>query len=275
MPVLVPMNMSLRTFCGLWLIPGWGEVLNRPVPERIEKLKDPEVRAHLIERANSKEAGVFRRLGNFGRYVIGDTYSTENDGLKGRTVKEIAEERGQEPFDALVDICINDELKTILWPMPTDSDPDTWAMRSEAWSRPDIMLGGSDAGAHLDRMAGAPFPTRFIGDMIRGRKLMSLEQAVQMLTGAQADVFGLKNRGYLREGYQADIVVFDPDTIASEDATLVADLPGNAPRLTAGSIGVKRVLVNGVETIRDGTATGAKPGSLLRSGRDTETVPTV
>jgi N-acyl-D-aspartate/D-glutamate deacylase len=67
MPVLVPMNMSLRTFCGLWLIPGWGEVLNRPVPERIEKLKDPEVRAHLVELANAKEAGVFRRLGNFGR----------------------------------------------------------------------------------------------------------------------------------------------------------------------------------------------------------------
>ena len=129
MPVLVPMNMSLRNFCGLWLIPGWGEVLNRPVPERIEKLRDPEVRAHLIERANSKEAGVFRRLGNFGRYVIGDTYSEANAGLKGRVVKEIAAERGQEPFDTLVDICINDELKTILWPMPNDNDPDTWALR--------------------------------------------------------------------------------------------------------------------------------------------------
>ena len=274
MPVLVPMNMSLRTFCGLWLIPGWGEVLNCPVPERIEKLKDPQVRAHLVERANSKEAGVFRRLGNFGRYVIGDTYSKENEGLKGRNVKEIAAERGQEPFDALVEICINDELKTILWPMPTDSDADTWALRGQAWAEDDIMLGGSDAGAHLDRMAGAPFPTRFLGDMIRGRKLMSLEQAVQMLTGAQADVFGLKGRGYLREGYQADIVVFDPETIASEDASLVADLPGDAPRLTAGSIGIKRVLVNGVETIRDGVATGAKPGTLLRSGRDTETVAT-
>ena len=274
MPVLVPMNMSLRTFCGLWLIPGWGEVLNCPVPERIEKLKDPQVRAHLVERANSKEAGVFRRLGNFGRYVIGDTYSKENEGLKGRNVKEIAAERSQEPFDALVEICINDELKTILWPMPTDSDADTWALRGQAWAEDDIMLGGSDAGAHLDRMAGAPFPTRFLGDMIRGRKLMSLEQAVQMLTGAQADVFGLKGRGYLREGYQADIVVFDPETIASEDASLVADLPGDAPRLTAGSIGIKRVLVNGVETIRDGVATGAKPGTLLRSGRDTETVAT-
>jgi N-acyl-D-aspartate/D-glutamate deacylase len=274
MPVLVPMNMSLGTFCGLWLIPGWGEVLNRPVAERIEKLRDPEVRAHMVERANSKEAGVFRRLGNFGRYVIGDTYSAENAGLKGRPVKDIAAERGLEPFDVLIDICINDELKTILWPMPTDSDPDTWTLRSEAWAETDIMLGGSDAGAHLDRMAGAPFPTRFLGDMIRGRKLVTLEQAVHMLTGAQADVFGLANRGYLREGYQADIVVFDPDTIASEDASLVADLPGKAPRLTAGSIGIKRVLVNGVETIRDGAATGAKPGTLLRSGRDTVTVAT-
>jgi N-acyl-D-aspartate/D-glutamate deacylase len=274
MPVLVPMNMSLRTFCGLWLIPGWGEVLNRPVADRIEKLRDPQTRAHMVERANSKEAGVFRRLGNFGRYVIGDTYSDANAGLKGRSVKEIAAERGQEPFDALIDICINDDLKTILWPMPTDTDPDTWALREQAWREDDIMLGGSDAGAHLDRMAGAPFPTRFIGDMIRGRKLVSLERAVQMLTGAQADVFGINERGYLREGYHADVVVFDPNEIGSEDASLVFDLPGDAPRLTAGSVGVRRVLVNGVETLRDGVATGNRPGALLRSGRDTVTVPT-
>ncbi|HEU5033924.1 MAG TPA: D-aminoacylase [Mycobacteriales bacterium] len=274
MPVLVPMNMSLRNFCGLWLIPGWGDVLNRPVPERIEKLRDREVRAHLVERANSKEAGVFRRLGNFGRYVIGDTYSEANEGLKGRTVKDIAAERGQDAFDALVDICINDELRTILWPMPNDNDPDTWSLRQQAWGEPDVMLGGSDAGAHLDRMAGAPFPTRFLGDMIRGRKLVPLERAVQMLTADQADLFGLKDRGYLREGYVADVVVFDPEEIASEDASLVFDLPGEAPRLTAGSRGIKRVLVNGVETVRDGVATGAKPGTVLRSGRDTVTVAT-
>ena len=90
----------------------------------------------------------------------------------------------------------------------------------------------------------------------------------------QADVFGLKERGYLREGFHADVVVFDPETMASEDASLVFDLPGEAPRLTAQSIGVRRVLVNGVETIRDGKATGATPGTLLRSGRDTVTVPT-
>jgi N-acyl-D-aspartate/D-glutamate deacylase len=274
MPVLVPMNMSLLNFCGLWLIPGWGEILQVPVPERIKRLSDPATRAKMVELVNSPEAGVFKRLGSFGRYVIGDTYAPENEGLKGRVVKDIAAERGQDPFDTLLDIVIADELRTVLWPMPNDNDPDTWALRQSAWDEPDIMLGGSDAGAHLDRMAGAPFPTRFLGDMIRGRKLVPVESAVRMITGAQADLFGLVDRGYLREGAHADIVVFDPETIASEDAALHFDLPGDAPRLTAGGIGVKRVLVNGVETIRDGKATDARPGKVLRSGRDTVTVAT-
>jgi N-acyl-D-aspartate/D-glutamate deacylase len=240
----------------------------------MERLADPATRARMVELVNSPEAGVFKRLGSFGRYVIGDTFSDANAGLKGRVVKDIAAERGQEAIDTLLDICIADELRTVLWPMPNDNDPDTWALRQSAWEEPDIMLGGSDAGAHLDRMAGAPFPTRFLGDMIRGRKLVPLESAVRMITGAQADLFGLVDRGYLREGAHADIVVIDPETVASEDASLHFDLPGDAPRLTARGIGVKRVLVNGVETIRDGKATEARPGKVLRSGRDTVTVPT-
>jgi N-acyl-D-aspartate/D-glutamate deacylase len=95
-----------------------------------------------------------------------------------------------------------------------------------------------------------------------------------MISGAQADVFGIIDRGYLREGYHADLVVFDPDQVSAEDASLHFDLPGDAPRLTAGAIGVRAVLVNGVETIRDGKATGARPGTVLRSGRDTVTVAT-
>jgi N-acyl-D-aspartate/D-glutamate deacylase len=134
------------------------------------------------------------------------------------------------------------------------------------------MLGGSDAGAHLDRMCGAPYTTRFIGDMIRGRQLVPLERAVQMITDAPAQLFGLRDRGRLVEGAWADIVVFDPETIDSEQATLVADLPGGSARLTAGSKGVVRVLVNGVETVVDCQPTGATPGTVLRSGRDTRTV---
>jgi len=272
MPVLVPMNMSFLTHCALFLVPGWGEVMNKPVPERMAALRQPEVRAQLFELINSPKAGVFRRLGNFKRYVIGDTYSELNAGLRGRTVADIAAERGQEPFDALLDIVLNDDLRTILWPMPTDNNDDSWKLRQEVWHDPRAMLGGSDAGAHLDRMCGAPYTTRFLGDMLRGRQLLGLEEAVKLITDDPARLFGLRDRGRIAEGYHADVVVFDPDTVGSDDATLVKDLPGGSARLTAGSRGVKRVLVNGVEAVVDGKATGATSGTLLRSGRDTDTV---
>ncbi|MEU8889343.1 D-aminoacylase [Streptomyces sp. NPDC048442] len=276
MPILTPMNMSLGTFCALNLIPGWGDVLSLPVPERIAKLRDPDVRAEMLRRADSKEAGVFRRLADFGRYVIGDTYSDENQraGVSGRVVNDIAAERGQDPFHCLVEICAKDELRTVLWPMPTDNDPASWALRRETWEHEDVMLGGSDAGAHLDRMCGAPYTTRFLGDCLRGRKLMPMEQAVKMLTDDPAQLFGLRERGRIEEGFHADLVLFDPERIAAGPATLVHDLPGDSPRLDSKAIGIVSVRVNGVETIRDDQVTGAVPGTVLRSGRDTRTVAT-
>ncbi|MGC0211574.1 MULTISPECIES: N-acyl-D-amino-acid deacylase family protein [Streptomyces] len=274
MPILTPMNMSLGTFCALNLIPGWGPVLALPVPERIERLRDPDVRAGMLRRAHSKEAGVFRRLANFGRYVIGDTYSEANAGLTGRVVRDIAEERGQEPFACLVEICAHDGLRTVLWPMPPDNDPASWALRAETWQHEDVLLGGSDAGAHLDRMCGAPYTTRFLGDCLRGRRLVGLEQAVRMLTDDPARLFGLRERGRIREGWHADLVLFDPERIDAGPATLVHDLPGDSPRLDSRALGVRAVWVNGVEAIRDDVVTGAVPGQVLRSGRDTETVGT-
>ncbi|WP_328427018.1 N-acyl-D-amino-acid deacylase family protein [Streptomyces sp. NBC_00443] len=274
MPILTPMNMSLGTFCALNLIPGWGPVLGLPAKERIAKLRDPDIRTELLLRARSKEAGVFRRLTHFGRYVIGDTYSEANRGLTGRVVQDIAAERGQEPFECLVEICAADDLRTVLWPMPTDNDPDSWALRAETWRHEDVMLGGSDAGAHLDRMCGAPYTTRFLGDCLRGRKLVGLEQAVRMLTDDPARLFGLRDRGRVQEGFHADLVLFDPERIDAGKATLVHDLPGDSPRLDSKAIGVRAVWVNGVEAIRDDVVTGAVPGRVLRSGRDTRTVAT-
>jgi N-acyl-D-aspartate/D-glutamate deacylase len=217
---------------------------------------------------------VFRRLADFDAYVIGDTYSAANDGLKGRVVGDIARERGQDPFAALVDIVVADDLRTILWPIPADGDDASWELRRQVWDDPRAMLGGSDAGAHLDRMCGAPYPTRFLGDSIRGRRLVSMERAVQLMTDAPARLFGLRDRGRITTGALADLVVFDPATVGAEHATLVPDLPGGAARLTAEPRGVVRVLVNGVETVVDGKETGALPGALLRSGRDTTTVAT-
>ncbi|TGZ17358.1 amidohydrolase [Streptomyces sp. S816] len=274
MPILTPMNMSLGTFCALNLIPGWGEVLGLPVPERIERLRDPDVRAELLRRARSKEAGVFRRLASFGRYVIGDTYSEANRGLGGRVVRDIAEERGQDPFHCLVEICANDRLRTVLWPMPTDNDPASWALRAETWRHEDVLLGGSDAGAHLDRMCGAPYTTRFLGDCLRGRKLVALEQAVKMLTDDPARLFGLRERGQIQRGWHADLVLLDPERIDAGQARLVHDLPGDSPRLDSRALGVRAVWVGGVEAIRDDVVSGAVPGKVLRSGRDTRTVST-
>ncbi len=272
MPTIVPMNMSFGTYCALFMIPGWGDVMSLPLAERIAKLRDPAVRADLDAKANSPEAGVFRRLASWGAYVLGDTYSPANEGLTTRRVSDIAKERGQTNFDCLLDIVINDDLRTILWPIASDGDDASWTLRAEAWDDERVMLGGSDAGAHLDRMCGAPYTTRFLGDMLRGRKLVSLERAVQLITDAPAKLFGLVDRGRVVEGAYADLVLFDPETIASEHARLVADLPGGTARLTAGSIGVEHVFVNGVETVRAGAATGAIPGTVLRSGRDTTTV---
>jgi N-acyl-D-aspartate/D-glutamate deacylase len=274
MPILTPMNMSLGTFCALNLIPGWGPVLALPVPERIARLKDPAVRSEMLRRATSKEAGVFRRLADFGRYVIGDTYSEANRGLTGRVVRDIAEERGLDPFACLVEICANDRLRTVLWPMPRDNDPASWALRAETWQHEDVLLGGSDAGAHLDRMCGAPYTTRFIGDCLRGRKLVGLEQAVKMLTDDPARLFGLRERGQVREGWHADLVLLDPERIDAGQARLVHDLPGDSPRLDSRAIGIRAVWVNGAEAIRDDAVSGAVPGKVLRSGRDTRTVST-
>ena len=272
MPVQVPMNMSLLHFCGLWLLPGWRDVLDCPVPERVARLNDPAVRSAMAEGSSSPEAGVLLRLADWATYRIGDTFSDANAGLKGRIVGDIAAERGTSAFDTLLDIVVADDLRTVLWPNPPDDDDESWRMRAELWDDPRAMIGGSDAGAHLDRMCGAPYPTTWLRDCLHGRRLTSVENAVRLMTSSPAALFGLRDRGVLAEGSVADVVIFDPDEVGSGDAELVADLPGGSARLTARSHGVRRVLVNGVAVVADGEATGATPGVVLRSGVHTDTV---
>jgi N-acyl-D-aspartate/D-glutamate deacylase len=273
MPTLVGMNMSFRNFCALFSLPDWDSVLGLPVPERIEKLKDPSVRDFLQRRAASPDAGVFSRLTGWGLYRIGDTYSAANEGLQGRSVADIARERGVGDFTALVDVVVADDLRTVLWPTPTDDDPESWRLRAEAWESKYTLIGGSDAGAHLDRMCGAPYTTDFIGDCLRGRRLIPMEEAVRHITDEPARLFGLKGRGRLSEGWTADVVVFDPETITSDEIRFRRDLPGNAGRLYAGALGVEKVFVNGCLAVDAGQPTGELAGTVLRSGRDTETVP--
>jgi N-acyl-D-aspartate/D-glutamate deacylase len=274
LPVQVPMNMSFLNHCGLFLIPGWKDVLGLPVPERIEKLQDPQVQATMLAQSQAPEAGVFKRLADFENYLIGDTYSEANEGLKGRRVGDLAAERGTDAFATLIDIVVADDLRTILWPIPPDGDDASWELRRQTWADDRAILGGSDAGAHLDRMCGGNFATRFLADTLRGRKLVPLERAVQLMTQVPAELFGLVDRGVVAEGYNADLVIVDPETVGSELAELVRDLPGDSARLTADPIGVKQVLVNGQVVVIDGKPTGELAGKVLRSGRDTRTVAT-
>ena len=219
MPTLVPMNMSFSTFCALFLMPGWGEVMGLPPEERMVKLADPDVRAMLDQRAKSKEAGSFRGLGNWGTYVIGDTYAAANEGYRGRWCADIAAARGTADFDTLLDIVLADELRTVLWPNTDDGNDKTWAMRAEVWTDPRAMIGGSDAGAHLDRMCGSSYPTTFLADCLRGRQLVPVDPgrphaerpARRALRAPRAAACWLA-------GNAADVFVFDPATVGSEPA---------------------------------------------------------
>jgi N-acyl-D-aspartate/D-glutamate deacylase len=271
MPILVPMNMNFHSFCALNLLPGWGEVLSGPVQERMPRLADPHVRRKMESDA-AETTGALRRLVDFANYVIGDTYSPANAGLTGRRVHEIAAERGAPPFDTLIDVVLADDLRTVVWPSATDNDDASWELRAEVWEHPHVMIGGSDAGAHLDRMCGATYPTKWIGDCLRGRKLTSMERAVEMMTDEPARLFGIRDRGRVQVGHHADLWMFDPETIDASMVRLVEDLPGDSPRLVAESVGVDLVMVNGTPIVRDGASTGALPGTILRSGTDTETV---
>jgi N-acyl-D-aspartate/D-glutamate deacylase len=156
--------------------------------------------------------------------------------------------------------------------VPIPASDDDWRARSEVWRDPRAVVGGSDAGAHLDTMCGAVYSTSLLGDAVRGRQLLSLEEAVRLLTEVPARLYGLVDRGRVAEGFWADLVLFDPATVGHDALQTRRDLPGGAARLYAGATGIEHVLVNGVQVVSHGELTGATPGRVLRSGTDTLTV---
>ena len=138
---------------------------------------------------------MFRRLASVGPYLIGDTYSAANEGLKGRSSPTSRRSADRARSTRCSTSCIADDLRTVLWPLPSDDDPESWQLRARRGTRPRVLIGGSDAGAHLDRMCGAPYTTEFLADCLRGRQLVPLERAVQLITQAPAELFGLPRAG--------------------------------------------------------------------------------
>jgi N-acyl-D-aspartate/D-glutamate deacylase len=265
-------RLSFETGFVLDGLPGWAETMHLPPAERMKALSDPEVRARLKAGADSEEAGMLRGLARWHRLELAETFAPQNQPYAGQTIGHVAETLGGDPFDVLLDIVVSDELRTGLHPPSMDDNADDWKLRAEVWRDPRTVIGGSDAGAHLDMMCGAIATTSLLGDGVRERGLLTLEEAVHELTDVPARLYGLRGRGRLTAGSHADLVIFDPLTIGHGPVRTRADLPGGAPRLYADASGIHRVLVGGSEIVERGEPTGALPGSVLRSGEDTTTV---
>ncbi len=272
LPHTMRIRLSFESGVILDGLPGWREVMALPPGERLAALADPAVRARLDAGAQSDEAGILRHLAVWRRLVIEETFAPANAAYEGRTVGQVAAERGQSDFDALLDVVVADGLRTGLRPPIPESEED-WALRATVWTDPRAVVGGSDAGAHLDTMCGAVYSTSLLGDGVRRRGLLGWEEAVRLLSDVPARLYGLRERGRLAEGWWADVVVFDPETVGHGPERTRDDLPGGASRLYAAATGVEHVLVNGVAVARHGELAGdERPGRVLRSGRDTDTV---
>jgi N-acyl-D-aspartate/D-glutamate deacylase len=266
------LRLNFRTGFILDTLPGWAEVIALPHEEKKKVLADPARRAELDARANSEEAGVMRALAIWQNATITETFTEANRAYEGRKVGEIAETLGRSPFDALVDIALSEDLRTTFSPFIPGDDDASWKMRAEAWLDDRTIIGASDAGAHLDMINTFMCTTALLGDGVRERGLISLEQAVEQLTRVPATHYGLRERGLIAEGYHADITLFDPASVGPHPMHTRPDLPAGAGRLYAEADGIAHVIVGGVEIYADGELTGATPGHVLRSGRDTETV---
>jgi N-acyl-D-aspartate/D-glutamate deacylase len=268
----LPDMMRMRSSNVLAGLRTWSDVLPLDAPGRAEAIADPETRGALRASAQRMADRAMGVLADFSLMEVADPDSP----WVGRPLGAVAEQRGTDVIDVLIDVVLRDGLTLyVVLPSLTPSlgrTDEGWRARVGVWKDPRVMLGGSDAGAHLDLMCHANYPTRVLGEVVRERDLLSVEEAVAMMTDRPARHYGLRERGRLVEGWHADLVVFDPEVVASEPAILVDDLPGGGGRLTAGSRGVDRVYVAGQEVVRDGFVTGRRPGRVLRAGRDTETV---
>ncbi len=254
-------------------LPRWAEVIGLPVEARKKALADPAIRDALRRGGEEQGPGPLKGLTRWGEIGIEETFEPENHSWQGRTVGELAAERGVDPLDALLDLSLSEGLRTsFASPTEGQTDPESWRMRAASWTDPRTIVGASDAGAHLDMMDTFAFTTQLLGRGVREMSLVSFEEGVRQLTDVPARLYGLRERGRLEPGFHADVVVFDPDRVGKGPTYTRFDLPAGAPRLYAEAEGIDHVFVNGREIVRNGLDTGARPGSILRSGRDTRTV---
>ncbi|HXJ83425.1 MAG TPA: amidohydrolase family protein [Candidatus Methylomirabilis sp.] len=252
--------LSFRTNLPFDRLPVWRELRGLPLDEQRRRLGDPELRRRLVEAARERDErrpiGAEPRLGAYDWIFVMDTVEGPH-----RSVAEVARERGVDPVDAMIDLALEKDLdRFFLQPIANENQEHAL----ELIKHPRTVVTFSDSGAHVSQIMDASLQTHLLGHWVRAKQALTLEQAVRMLSFDTATAWGFADRGLLREGFAADLVVFDPDTIGPEMPDVVCDLPAGARRLVQRARGISATVVNGEVLLRDGKHTGALPGRLLR-----------
>ncbi|MFP6746728.1 MAG: amidohydrolase family protein [Alphaproteobacteria bacterium] len=241
--------------------PVWRDIRKRPLAEQRAALRDPETKRKLIEAAmggapNKKVTGGEARPPEWDYFYLMDTASWPH-----RSLAEIARERGVAPVEAMIDIALEHDLK-VFFRQPISNEDEEAALAIMKHPRSRVTF--SDSGAHVSQIMDSSLQTHLLSYWVRQRQEFTLEQAVRMITYDTATSWGFHDRGLLREGMAADIVVFDPDKIAPRLPTVEYDLPAGAQRLKQMADGIAATIINGQVVLRDNQHTGALPGQLLR-----------
>ena len=242
-------------------MPAWKHLMTLPLDQREEKFRDPQTRLELDRAmAESKPISFSCR---WDLIAIKKAARPENKAVEGKTIDELSRLQARPPIDAFLDLALAEDLATTFEDAATQADE---AAVREIFSNPHVLIGQSDAGAHVaNANPGFGFATTMLAYWVRERQIMSLEDAIKKLTFLPASVFGIRDRGLLRPGMAADIFVFDPARIDLAEPEKVQDLPGGAPRYIQGANGILYTIVNGSVLMKNGAHTGVYPGRVLHS----------
>jgi N-acyl-D-amino-acid deacylase len=254
-PIMSQGDLRNPTMFGSFV--SWQTVFNRPEAEKIAVYRDVAFRDAFQQELESR-----KRSHMWGQMRVLEVGRPELAIHVGRTLEEIAASEGKRPVDAYFDLGLADDLATRFQSSTFNFDP-AGVERLIADDR--CLVGLSDGGAHVDVICDVGYATALLDLWVRKRGVLSLEKAVHKLTQVPATVFGIPDRGVLAEGKVADLVLFDPATVAARTPRYVHDLPCNGRRLICESEGIRATFVAGTQLYDDGRHTGAMPGRILRS----------
>jgi N-acyl-D-aspartate/D-glutamate deacylase len=252
--------LSFKTQMPFDRLPVWRDVRALPLAEQKARLADPALRPRLV--AATRERDERRAVGTEARPAVYD-WIFVMDTVEGphRSVAEVARARGVDPVEAMIDLALERDFDLFFLQPIANEDQDA---ALELMRNPRAVVTFSDSGAHVSQLMDASLQTHLLSHWVRRKQAFTLEQAVRMLSFVPASLWGFADRGLIRDGLAADLVVFDPQTIAPEMPEVVHDLPAGARRLVQRCRGVAATVVNGEILLRDGKPTGALPGRLLR-----------